>query len=347
MTAAEGTENGPALRQALQARLARCEAKDGWKALAEAGVLGICIPEENGGLGLPLSDVAPVFEVLGDRCLPTRFLESSIVAVSLLKGSKSERAKVLLERLCNPKFVIAITGIEPQISSKLELDEVMGATRISGEALLVLDGAEADVVLALVRTPGRITLVEVPRDSHFSLKASYPTIDGRMAADLEFEAAGCSVLSEDCSPWFEETFDAALACISIEAAAIMLRLVEDTAEYVRQRKQFGQSIGSFQAVQHRLVDMYIAARRAAAISQRAITECSGKTDRASAIASAAKATVAEAGRFVGQQAVQLHGAMGLTDELSIGRCFKRLTVIEQQLGDRDTHVMRFAKQERG
>ena len=203
------------------------------------------------------------------------------------------------------------------------------------------------MILALVRGPTGIALVEVLGEVGALHRARYPTIDGRMAADLRFCEHQCRVLAEDCSVLLEETLDAALACTAIEAAACMRRLVHDTANHVRQREQFGQPIGRFQAVQHRLVDMHIAAQRAGAIARRALAACANRSDRRAALASAAKATVAEAGRFVGQQAVQLHGAMGMTDELPVGRYFKRLTVIEQQLGDRDTHVARFVSEGRG
>ncbi|MEL7751410.1 MULTISPECIES: acyl-CoA dehydrogenase family protein [Citromicrobium] len=327
-----------ALRQALEARLARCPIDETWGALAEAEVLGMCVPEAHGGLGLSCAEAAPVFEVLGDLCRPTRFLESSIIAAALLGDLDGERAGALLCRLSDPQFVVAIAGIEPETARDLRLND----RALSGDATLVLDGGESDLILALVRLPERIVLVEARGE----VMARYPTIDGRMAADLRFDESRCDILSADCFASLERALDIAVACTAIEAAASMRRLVEDTAEHVRQREQFGQAIGRFQAVQHRLVDMHIAARRAGAMAHRALAACADGSDRRAALVSAAKVTVAETGRFVGQNAVQLHGAMGMTDELPVGRYFKRLTVIEQQLGDRDTHLARFASEER-
>ena len=334
----EQSEDALALRQVLEARLARCPIDETWGALAEAEVLSICVPEAHGGLGLSCAEAAPVFEVLGALCRPTRFLESSVIAASLLSDLESARAGALLSRLSDPQFVIAIAGTEPDTARDLRLDD----THLSGDATLVLDGGEADVILALVRLPERVVLVEACGE----VVARYPTIDGRMAADLRFDQSRCDILSEDCSASLAKALDTAIACTAIEAAASMRQLVEDTAEHVRQREQFGQAIGRFQAVQHRLVDMHIAARRAGAIARCALAACANGSDRRAALVSAGKVTVAEAGRFVGQNAVQLHGAMGMTDELPVGRYFKRLTVIEQQLGDRDTHLARFASEER-
>ena len=335
---ADQSDDALALRQALEARLSRCSIDETWGALAQAEVLGICVPEAHGGLGLSCADTAPVFEVLGDLCRPTRFLESSIIAAALLSDLESERAGALLSRLSDPQFVIAIAGIEPETVRDLRLHDVA----LNGNATLVLDGGEADAVLALVRLPERIALLEVKGE----VVARYPTIDGRMAADLRFAESGCDTLSEDCSASLAKALDTAIACTAIEAAACMRRLVEDTAEHVRQREQFGQAIGRFQAVQHRLVDMHIAARRAGAMARRALAGCANGSDRRAALVSAAKVTVVETGRFVGQSAVQLHGAMGMSEELPIGRYFKRLAVIEHELGDRDTHLARFASEER-
>ncbi|HKX88166.1 MAG TPA: acyl-CoA dehydrogenase family protein, partial [Sphingopyxis sp.] len=172
---------------------------------------------------------------------------------------------------------------------------------------------------------------------------AYPTIDGRRAADLLLDDvtvptdARLAVEPEDIA----DILDLGATAIAAEAAAIMARLVADTRDHAVQREQFGKAISSFQVVQHRLVDMHIEARRAAAAAALAADALDlDPSERAKAI-SAAKVTIADAGRFVGQNAVQLHGGMGMTEELPVSALFKRLTVIESEYGTRDAHLARY------
>jgi len=334
-------EQNTALRDSLAARLSRSASEDTWAELAKAGVLGICVPEKLGGLGLGIRESEPVFEVLGELCRPTRFLESSIIVAGLLDCVGGEESRELLRRLTDPDFVIAIVGLESATAAHLRLERYAQRCGLSGRAALVLEGDEADVLLVLVRQDARVSLAAVLDKADGLVEHAYPTIDGRMAADLRFNDATCVVLADDCSEALSRVIDQAIACTAIEAAALMTRLVDDTASFARDRAQFGQPIGSFQVVQHRLVDMYIAARRAGAIARRAMAGLEHCKVQRAALASAAKVTIAETGRYVGQQAVQLHGAIGTTYEHPVSRYFKRLTAVEQQLGDSDMHVKRY------
>ena len=174
------------------------------------------------------------------------------------------------------------------------------------------------------------------------VRRRYFTIDGRSAADLSFEATPARAIRLDAADLLEAARYTALACLAVEAAALMRRLVSDTAAYVRQREQFGKPLFTFQVVQHRVVDMEIEVRRTGAIARRAIAALEEPPAVRLKLASAAKVTASRGGRFVGQQAVQLHGAMGMTQELAIGRLFKRLTVIENELCSVDEALRRFA-----
>jgi alkylation response protein AidB-like acyl-CoA dehydrogenase len=143
-------------------------------------------------------------------------------------------------------------------------------------------------------------------------------------------------------PALEHTVDVATAAIVSEAVGCLRRVLADTVDYTKQRQQFGQPISTFQVLQHRMVDMYLELEQAVAAQHLAIMKLdAGPEERARAV-SAAKATVARAARFIGQSAVQLHGAMGMTEELAIGHYFKRLTAIEYQFGSRDRHLARYA-----
>lgn len=339
----ESQQDAALLRNSLSGRLSATSPGDIWNELAMAGTLELCVPQRLGGAGLSVADSAPVFDVLGDLCVPTRYLESSVVAARLLTGAGGAEAERLLRDLSKPECVIALVGLETQTRNDVKPSYQDERWTLTGTARVIVDGAEADTILAIATRDDVTSLFLVKPSTATTGVRSYPTIDGRNAADLTFDEAPCSLLCEDCTSLLNCVTDEAIACLAVEAAALMARLVATTADYVKARQQFGQPLSQFQVIQHRIVDMYIAARRAGAIARRAMAALDGEPTNRSAMASAAKSTIAETGRFVGQQAVQLHGGMGMTDELPVGRFFKRLTVIERQFGDRDTHLTRYAE----
>lgn len=330
-----------ALRDMLGRRLATVSPDQVPAALQEAGVSGLCVAEALGGLGLTAADAAPVLGALGELGLASSFLETSVVAPVLLQGCPA--ADAVLRDIAGGA-VVGIAGLERSLRAGVSATRSGEGWRLDGEAKLVLDGAAADHILVAARTEGGgSALLLVQRDAPGLTAQSYPTTDDRAAADLLFVGVNATLLNADAGEALEAAQDVAIACLATEAAALMRRLLELTVEHVRQREQFGQSIGKFQVVQHRLVDMQIQARRAEAIAGRAVDALDGNWRERGRLASAAKVTIAKAGRFVGQNAVQLHGAMGMTRELDVGRYFRRLTAIEGQLGSADEHRQRFAK----
>lgn len=319
------------LKDALLGRLSSVVPAQAWRALHAAGVTGLRIPEAQGGLGLTFADAEPVLEALGELCLPTPFLETGIIAAGLL--ARAPRRDPLLTEMAQAGAIVAVAGLEgaDAISAVPDGD----SWRLRGEAKIVVDALAATTLLVAAE-PG-VFLVD-PAAAGLSLRP-VATIDGRMAADIAFAGVEASApIAAD----LELARDEAVAALCVEAAGLMRRLVRDTVEYAKQRRQFDQPLARFQVVQHRLVDMNIQARRATAIARRAVAAIDADpTARARAV-SAAKVTICGAGRFVGQNAVQLHGGMGMTEELPVGRCFKRLTVIEGQLGGADHHLRRYA-----
>ncbi len=330
-----------ALSDMLRRRLGSIQPGEAWAALTEAGVSGLCVPEEQGGLGLGVAEAAPVLDALGELALATPFLENAVVAPALLQHASGGTA--VLEAIAQGS-IIAIAGLEPALRAGVSATRTATGWRLDGEAKLVLDGATADHILVAARTEGGSPgLLYAQRHQPGVTARGYPTIDDRQAADLLFLGAEAQLLNANADEALEYAQDIAIAGLAIEAAALMRQLLALTVEHVRQREQFGQSIGKFQVVQHRLVDMQIEARRAGAIAARAIGAAGGNWRERGRLCSAAKVTIAEAGRFVGQNAVQLHGAMGMTRELDMARYFRRLTVIEGQMGTADDHRARFAK----
>lgn len=326
------------LKDALLARLTVAGEARAWNALRDAGVTGLRVPEALGGSGLAFADAAPVLEALGELCLPTPFLETGIVAAGLLAATPTAEGDALLTAIASEGAVVAVAGLE---ADTLTATPVGSGWRLDGDVKIVVDALSAKALLVLAVLPGGETAAflvapDAPQ------RRPVATIDGRMAADLSF--AGVTARGPIMLPAsLDRIRDEAVAAVCVEAAGLMRRLVRDTVAYAKQREQFGQALGSFQVVQHRLVDMNIQARRASAIARRAVSAIDGDPVQRARLVSAAKVTAARAGRFVGQNAVQLHGGMGMTQELSVGRCFKRLTVIEGQLGGADHHLLRFSE----
>lgn len=328
------------LHDALAARFDRIRpGDDGWRALADAGVLGLPFAEGHGGLGLPPREGFAALEVLGPRACPLPYLECVLLAGTLLDRAGGEAAAHWLPRVAAGDAKLALATIDDRDPARAATDAA--GWRLSGGKLLSIGAAEADAVVVTARADDGPAAFLIERDA-LAMKA-YPTIDSRRAADLLLDDvvvppdARLAVEAEDIA----DILDLGAAAIAAEAAAIMARLVADTRDHCVQREQFGKAISGFQVVQHRLVDMHIEARRATAAAGLAADALDlDAAERAKAI-SAAKVTIADAGRFVGQNAVQLHGGMGMTEELPVSALFKRLTVIESEYGTRDEHLARY------
>jgi alkylation response protein AidB-like acyl-CoA dehydrogenase len=225
---------------------------------------------------------------------------------------------------------------------------------LDGHKAVVLHAGAADTLLISARTSGEpsdakgISLFRVPRDARGLSLDQYPTIDGQRAADIYLNGVQVQESSRlgvegGALPAIDAALDIGLGALCAEAVGVMQALVDATVAYVQSRQQFGTAIGRFQALQHRIADMLIHLEQARSMSYLAALRCSDEnvTERRRAL-SAAKAVVGQSSRFVAQQAVQLHGGMGMTDELIVSHWFKRLTAAELMFGDSDTHLQRYA-----
>ena len=209
-------------------------------------------------------------------------------------------------------------------------------------------------LLITARTSGGLSLFLVETDSATTgIEAhNYRTVDDRRAADLVFDGLRLpahALLGEEGQAWpsLAKARDEGAAAICSEAVGCMRKVLADTVEYCKQRQQFGQPIGSFQVLQHRMVDMYMEVEQAVAAVYLAVLNLEADPDARARAVSAAKATIGRAARFIGQQAVQLHGGMGMTEELAIGHYFKRLTALQFEFGSTDYHVARYAELTKG
>jgi alkylation response protein AidB-like acyl-CoA dehydrogenase len=333
--------------------------KAAWAGLGELGVLALNVPAEQGGLGFGPLETLSVMGACGKSLLLEPFLSSAVIATAVLRACADDPAAVdLMTRMASGAAVAVLAHYEPD--SRFESQWVTSRARKSGDTYtleghkaVVMHAGAADTLLVSARLSGEsndaqgISLFRVPRDAKGLKLDQYPTIDGQRAADVylkgvEVPAASRLGAEGDALPMIDAALDIGLAALCAEAVGVMQALVDATVAYVQSRQQFGVAIGRFQALQHRIADMLIHLEQARSMSYLAALRCtSAKLERRRAL-SAAKAVVGQSARFVGQQAVQLHGGMGMTDELIVSHWFKRLTAAELMFGDSDTHLQRYA-----
>jgi hypothetical protein len=339
--------------------------KAAWAGLGELGVLALNVPAAQGGLGFGPLETLSVMSACGKSLLLEPFLSSAVIATAVLRAfAENSAAADLMSRMASGDAISVLAHYEPD--SRFESQRVAARARRSGDSYtldghkaVVMHAGAADTLLVSARVSGEpadargISLFRVPCDARGLKLDLYPTIDGQRAADVYLQGvdvpAGNRLGAEgEALPAIEAALDIGLAALCAEAVGIMQALVDATATYVQSRQQFGVPIGRFQALQHRIADMLIHLEQARSMSYLAALRCTDEnvSERRRAL-SAAKAVVGQSARFVGQQAVQLHGGMGMTDELIVSHWFKRLTAAELMFGDSDTHLQRFAALTRG
>ncbi|HEY2779319.1 MAG TPA: acyl-CoA dehydrogenase family protein [Steroidobacteraceae bacterium] len=333
---------------------------EAWSQYADLGLLSLPFPEDFGGLGGTAVDTMLVMEQFGQGLLLEPYLSTVVACGGLIRDAGSDALKKrLLPQIGAGTTKLSLAAYEAAGRYDLSYvgctaQEGGGTWRLSGRKTVVLDGASADFFLVSARSGGKISdldgisLFLVPRDAKGLTLAAYPTQSGARAADLALEnvAVGADALigaAGRALPVIEKAVDRAIAALCAEAVGIINALNQATLNYLKTRKQFGVAIGTFQALKHKMADMLIAAEQAQSMAIIAAVHADSEdaADRHRAI-SAAKAYIGQAGRLVGQHAVQMHGGMGVVDELIVSHYFKRLTMIDLSLGDADYHLARFS-----
>jgi pimeloyl-CoA dehydrogenase small subunit len=331
-----------------------------WGQLAELGLLALPFPEEHGGMGGGPIDTMLVMEQLGKGLVVEPYLTTVVLAGGLIRdaGSAAQKSAVL-PAIAEGKLIVTLAHYER--GGRYELAHVKTTAKTDGGGW-VIDGAKgvvgngdsADKLIVSARTSGGpndakgISLFLVDRKAPGVTVRGYRTQDGSRAAEVELKGvkAGKDALigaEGGGHEALERAIDLVNAAICAEAVGIMTAVNETTTEYLKTRKQFGQPIGKFQALQHRMADMVVSLEQAKSMMMLAAVKVGSKdaAERRKAV-SGARAYIGQASRFVGQQAVQLHGGMGVTDEMKVAHCFKRLTMIGASYGDVDWHMGRFA-----
>ena len=328
-----------------------------WAGLArDLDLLGAALPEDQGGLGLGWAAHGALMPVLGAALAAEPYLSTLVLGAGLLQRNPGPHADALLRSVVAGQAVLAFAHDEPH--SRHARGDVR--TRLSRQAdgSLVLQGRKAVVraapwashlIVSARGGDGALSLVTVPADAPGVRMRGFPTRDGARAADIAFDAVHLpphALLGAEGAALehIEQALDEATLAVCAESIGVMHRLMRDTLDYVRQRKQFGVPIASFQVLQHRLADMHMALEQAQALTASVGEALAGGPSapaRARAVSSA-KVAVAKACRAVGQGAVQLHGGMGMTEELAVGHYVRRATLIETQFGPLSWHLRRVA-----
>ena len=333
---------------------------DIWRGFAdELGILGAALPEEVGGIGGGPVEVMVIAEALGHALVVEPYVDAVVVAGGLLRRAGGPAATALLEKVVAGTAIVALAAAEPT-SGEDRQDVSTVADRdgdewvLRGSKIVAMSAPIATHLLITAHTSGGLSLFLVETDSATTgIEAhNYRTVDDRRAADLVFDGLRLpahALLGEEGQAWpsLAKARDEGAAAICSEAVGCMRKVLADSVEYCKQRQQFGQPIGSFQVLQHRMVDMYMEVEQAVAAVYLAVLNLEGDPDARARAVSAAKATIGRAARFIGQQAVQLHGGMGMTEELAIGHYFKRLTALQFEFGSTDYHVARYAQLTKG
>lgn len=327
-----------------------------WRAFAEdLGILGAALPDDVGGIGGGPVEVMVIAEALGHALVVEPYVDSSVVAAGLLRRAGGPRATKLLERIAAGRAVVALAASEAESGDDWSRVTTAATTDgsgwlLHGTKLVVVSAPLATHLLVTARTQAgtSLFLVEVEAAGSALVQHAYRTVDDRWAADVEFSGVRLdadALLGDDGAAWpsLSRARDEGAAAVCAEAVGCMRKVLADTVEYSKQRHQFGQPIGGFQVLQHRMVDMHMEVEQAAAAVLLAVLNLEAdEAERAKAV-SAAKVTIGRAARFVGQNAVQLHGGMGMTEELAIGHYFKRLTAVQYEFGSTDSHLARYAE----
>ena len=333
--------------------------RDNWSQMAELGWLAVSLPEEFGGIGGGPVETMIIMEALGSGLVLEPYLASVVMGGgALMLGGRDEQKREWLPKLAEGKCMLALAYAEPQ--SRYDLHDVaLTATKngggyvLNGQKGVVLHGGCADMLIVSARTSGErrdaagITMFLVDANAGGISRRDYPTVDGLRAAEVAFDNVSVGDdavigLVDEGLALLETVADHASAALCAEAVGCMKVLHDDTNEYLKTRKQFGQPLSKFQVLQHRMVDMFMEYEQSRSMAYMATLKLDEEDANARKKAvSAAKVQIGNSGRFIGQESVQLHGGMGMTDELRVGHYFKRLTMIDVMFGNKDHHLRRY------
>jgi alkylation response protein AidB-like acyl-CoA dehydrogenase len=329
---------------------------DIWKQFADLGWLALPIAEADGGLGGGAIEIGILMEAFGRGLVSEPYLSTVVISASLISECGTEAQKqALLPKIADGSLYLAFAHSERQ--ARFDLADVRTTAkktpdgwRLDGHKTAVLDGSAAGQIIVSARVNdanGKLCLFLVPQGTRGLALRDFPRLGGGRACNLELNGVQLpadALLGDgtDALPAIEGTIDRAMAALGAEAVGIMQTLLDQTLEYTKIRKQFGRPLSANQVIRHRLADMAMQCDEARSMALRAALMVDAEPIARSRAASGAKAKIGKCARFVAEQSVQLHGAMGVTEELDIGSYFKRLLAFDTLFGGSAHHYRRHA-----
>lgn len=334
--------------------------KENWAQFAELGLLMAPFPEEFGGLGGDNIDVMVIMEEFGKGLVVEPYLQTVVLAGNfILHGGTKSQKEALIPEIGAGEKIYAVAFAEPQ--GRYNLADLQTKAEKSGDGYtlngykcVVIGGPWADKLIVTARTSGGVrdedgvSVFIVDKSADGVSTRDYPTVDGLRASEITLEnvkVGADALLGEEGKGLglIEKVMDIGIAALCAEGCGALRVLTDSTVEYCKTREQFGQPIGKFQVLQHRMVDMFMETEQTISMTYMVNLKLDANDVERKKAASAAKVQLGKSGKMVGQSAVQLHGGMGMTDELHIGHFFKRVTMMDTMFGNVDHHLKRYTE----
>ncbi len=320
-----------------------------WKLFSEQGWLSMPFSEESGGLGFGAIELSILFEEFGKALVIEPYLSTVVMSGMLLDKSSYEHKKDLIENICSGQIHISLAISEVNNKYRyLDADTTLTNDNVlNGTKTLVLNGANANKFIVTCTKDKELVLVVVDSDDDGISVNSFTTIDGQSCAEVSFENVEInksSIIStgDESLYLINETINIATLCISAEGVGCMESCYLKTVEYTKGREQFGQPISNFQVLQHRMVDMFVESELAKSLLFKAMLEVNSNSEDKFKHVSALKSHVGNSGKLSAQDAVQLHGGMGVSEEMMIGHYLKKMVAIDALFGNADYHLKKIA-----
>ncbi len=326
---------------------------DLWKLFSELGWLSLPFSEENGGFGYGPIELSVLFEEFGKVLIVEPYLSTIVLSGSVLDKSNYSGRSDLLESITSGSSQISLAYLEEGSKNDYAFANASLASSdnglvLNGTKTLVLNGGNASKLIVSAMMNDELVLVVVNSDAEGVSNITYPTIDGQSCAEISFENVQLDesvIISKgsESVDLLDNAINIATLCISAESIGCMTACYKKTVEYTKSREQFGQPISNFQVLQHKMVDMFIESEVCKSLLFKAMLECESNEDTKNKSVSALKAQIGLSGKSVAQDAVQLHGGMGVSDEMSIGHYLKKLIAVDALFGNSNHHLNKYSQ----
>ena len=320
-----------------------------WKLFADQGWLSMPFSEDSGGLGFGAIELSILFEEFGKALVIEPYLATVVLSGTLIDKSSYSNKKDIIDKICQGEKHISLAYAEVDKSyDYLTPNTSLDSNNIlNGAKTLVLNASNADNLIVTCKKDNELNLVIMDSSIDGISINSYSTVDGQSCSEISFENVkldASNILSsgDEAESLIKETINLATLCISAEAVGLMESCYHKTLEYTKGREQFGQPISNFQVLQHRMVDMFIESELAKSLLIKAMLEVNNGSDEMYKHVSALKSYIGKSGKLSAKEAVQLHGGMGVSEELMIGHYLKKMISIDALFGNADYHLKTFS-----